>query len=128
MRSMKKSEIKILSLAKFTAAIDVGIWSENNNYSDPKEFYKDYENLTPEPKVIFRLHESNFQQFLDVDSIRSIFSKKSKKRCLNYFSCQKSKIQQFFTRFNGDSSNNSDHPQQKRRSFVRNRKMLNNLR
>jgi len=57
MRAMKVEEIKILSLSKFTAAIDVGLWNESDNYTDPKEYYKNYENLTTEPKIIFGVHE-----------------------------------------------------------------------
>ena len=74
MRSLKYSEIKWLSLAKFTAAIDVGLWSDSDNFTDPRLYYKDYENLTSEPKVMFELHEYNFDQFLDIDVLQEIFS------------------------------------------------------
>ena len=74
-RSLKKCEIRILSFMKFTAAIDVGIWSDNGDYTDPSVFYKDYENLFKEPKLLFSYHEINFQQFLDKDFLMFAFQK-----------------------------------------------------
>jgi len=43
MRSMKTLDIKMLSLTKFSAAIDVGIWSDSPDFSNPSLYYKDYE-------------------------------------------------------------------------------------
>ena len=74
-RSMKKWEIKILSFMKFTAAIDVGLWSDKGNFSDPAVYLKDYEDLIKEPKLIFIHHETNFQQFLEKDYLASVFPK-----------------------------------------------------
>ena len=73
MRSMRKTEIKILSLSKFTALIDVGIWSNDPDFMDPKKYYKDYENLFEEPKVYFSYHEPNFQKLLDIEFIQHAF-------------------------------------------------------
>ena len=77
-RSLKKSEIVMLSLTKFTAAIDVGLWSDSGDFQDPIFYYKDYENLINEPKLMFSYHESNFQQFLDLEFLSSIFPSKGK--------------------------------------------------
>lgn len=78
MRSMKKTDIRILSLSKFTAAIDVGLWSDNDDFLNPSLYYKDYENLLEEPKTYFNYHEPNIQQFLDLEYLMQIFPVKSK--------------------------------------------------
>ena len=68
----------MLSLTKFTAAIDVGLWSDSDNFQDPIFYYKDYEKLINEPTLMFSYHESNFQQFLDLEFLSSIFPSKGK--------------------------------------------------
>lgn len=78
MRAMKKSEIMMLSITKFTAAIDVGLWSDTGDFKDPELFYKDYQNLINEPKLIFSYHESNINTFLDLEFLISVFPSKGK--------------------------------------------------
>lgn len=78
MRKMKKEEIKMLSLAKFTAAIDVGLWSDHKDFKNPSLFYTGYQNLPEDPKTIFAYHEPNIQQFLDLENLSVIFPIKGK--------------------------------------------------
>ena len=73
MRSMRKTEIKILSLAKFTAAIDVGMWSNDPDFKTPEKYYKDYEDLMEEPKTFFSYHEPNIQKFFDLELLLQVF-------------------------------------------------------
>ena len=78
MRAAKETELLMLSLTKFTAAIDVGIWSNNEDFKNPSAYYKDYENLMNEPRVYFAYLEPNFQQFLDLEYLNQVFPIKSK--------------------------------------------------
>lgn len=78
MRSMKALDIKMLSLAKFTAAIDVGMWSDSYDYTDPSKYYKDYDILFEDPDTVFYYHESNIIQFLDFEYLSMLFPVKSK--------------------------------------------------
>ena len=78
MRSMRRTEIKILSLSKFTALIDVGLWSDEEDFEDPSKYYRDYEDLFEDPKVYFSYHEPNIQKFLDIEFIRIAFPLKGK--------------------------------------------------
>ena len=68
----------MLSLTKFTAAIDVGMWSDFYDFTDPSKYYKDYEVLYEDPDTIFNYHEPNIQQFLDFECLSMLFPVKSK--------------------------------------------------
>lgn len=78
MRSIKCTDIKLLSLAKFTAAIDVGMWSDDPDFVNPKVYYQSYEDLYEDPKVYFSYHEPNFQKFLDLEYLIQVFPVKRK--------------------------------------------------
>ena len=66
-RSMKKTEIRMLQFTKFTAAINVGMWSDDNNFENSEIYIKNSDVIIKNAKQIFMHHEANFQFYLESD-------------------------------------------------------------
>ena len=71
---MKKTEIRMLQFTKFTAAIDVGMWSDDNNFENSEIYIKNSDVIIKNAKQIFMHHEANFQFYLESDLLSEIFA------------------------------------------------------